>query len=84
MPENNPLVERINELAKLAKKRGLTPEEAAERETLRAEYLKNFRQGFRRQLDNTFVEQDDGSKVPLRDWQETHNTDANRASEPEE
>lgn len=43
---------RINELAKIAKERELTPEEIAERDVLRKEYLAAFRANFKKQLDN--------------------------------
>ena len=56
---------RINELAKLAKQRALTEEEAREREALRKEYLKDFREAFRQQLENTYVEYPDGSREKL-------------------
>lgn len=45
-------MERINFLARKSKNEGLSPEEAAEQKELREEYLKNFRESFRRQLDN--------------------------------
>ena len=59
---------RINELAKIAKTRALTPEEEAERARLRKEYLAEFRKAFRQQLDSTYVQYDDGTKVKLRDY----------------
>ena len=40
-------IERINELARLAKERELTEEEKAEREALRAEYIAEFRRALR-------------------------------------
>ena len=46
---------RINELAKVAKERELTEEEAKEREVLRKEFLENFRAGFKQQLSNIKV-----------------------------
>lgn len=60
-------IERINELAKIAKERELTPEEAAERAELRRIYLENFRAAFRQQLDNTVIQREDGSREPLKD-----------------
>lgn len=56
---------RINELAKKAKAEGLTAEEQAERDQLRADYLKDFRAGLRQQLDNTYVVGPDGVKRKL-------------------
>lgn len=43
---------RINELARIAKERPLTPEETEERAVLRKEYLEAFRANFKKQLDN--------------------------------
>ena len=40
-------IDRINELGRIAKTRELTPEEAAERQALREEYIKYFRAGIR-------------------------------------
>ena len=56
---------RLNELAKIAKMRDLTAQEEAERAALRSEYLKSFREAFRQQLDNTVIQYDDGTRVPL-------------------
>ena len=48
-------LDRINELAKKNKEEGLTPEEVAEREVLRKEYLEHFRGHFRSRLENIKV-----------------------------
>lgn len=40
-------IDRINELGRIAKTRELTPEELAERQALREEYIKFFRAGLR-------------------------------------
>ena len=60
-------IERINELAHIAKERELTAEEAAERAELRRIYLENFRAAFRQQLDSTVIQREDGSREPLKD-----------------
>ena len=65
MEQNN--LDRINQLARLAKDRALTPDEQAEREALRKAYLADFRRGFKAQLENTVVEYPDGTRVPFRD-----------------
>lgn len=58
-------IDRINELAHLAKQRELTPEELAEREVLRAEYIASIRQSLRSQLENTTIVYPDGSRKAL-------------------
>ncbi len=63
--DNTKLV-RINELARMAKTRGLTEAELSERETLRREYLAEFRAAAERQLDNTYIERPDGTREKLR------------------
>lgn len=67
------LIRRINELAKTAKERELTPEESEERARLRKEYLEIFRKGFRQQLLHTKVVDEEGNDVTpekLKDPQE--------------
>jgi uncharacterized protein YnzC (UPF0291/DUF896 family) len=45
-------MDRLNALARKMKQEGLTPEEKLEQAELREEYLKVFREGFKRQLDS--------------------------------
>ena len=45
-------LDRLNFLARKAKNSGLTDEEKIEQQSLRQEYLKNFRKSFRQQLDS--------------------------------
>lgn len=45
-------MDRINELARKKKACGLSEEELAEQKNLREEYLKKFRESFRKQLDD--------------------------------
>ncbi len=63
---------RLNELAKLAKARPLTAEETAERAELRREYLATFRAAFQQQLDNTVIQYDDGTRVPMSAFKKLH------------
>ncbi|MBQ1945576.1 MAG: DUF896 domain-containing protein [Clostridia bacterium] len=58
-------VARINELARKKKTVGLTAAELEEQAVLRAEYLKDFREGFRQQLDNTYIQYEDGRREKL-------------------
>lgn len=44
----------------------LTPEEIADRDRLRQEFLAEFRKNFRSQLDNTVVQYPDGTKKSLK------------------
>ncbi len=60
-------IDRINALAHKAKTpQGLTPEELAERDALRKEYLAAIRANLTAQLDNTVVVTPDGKRRPLR------------------
>ena len=60
------LLKRINELAKKAKESGLTVEEEAERDELRAKYIRQFRASMRGILDNTYVQYPDGRKEKIK------------------
>ena len=58
-------IDRINELAHLAKERELTVEEFSEREALRKEYIEEFRRNTISVLENTYIVTPDGKKHPL-------------------
>ena len=59
-------IDRINELARKAKTpEGLTPEESAERDVLRREYIDSFQRSLVGQLDNTYIQYPDGPKKKL-------------------
>ena len=60
-------IERINELARKKKTEGLTPEEQAEQQALREEYIKEFRAQFTQTLENTVIQYPDGSRTGLPD-----------------
>ena len=62
----NSKLNRINELAKLAKERDLSPEELAERDILRKEYIAEWRQGAMGVLDNLVIQTPDGKKHKLQ------------------
>ena len=64
---NPEMIERINELARLARARALTQEEQEERAALRRAYIDQFKAGARQTLENTLVQYPDGRRVPLRD-----------------
>lgn len=58
-------IDRINELARLAKQRELTEEEQAERTALRQEYIAAFRGNLEAQLKSITIQYPDGSKKKL-------------------
>lgn len=64
MSEIDPkLIARINELAAKAKNGELTEKEEAERADLRKAYLKEFKAGFRTQVENLRVFDREGKEV---------------------
>lgn len=58
-------IDRINELAKLAKARELTAEELAERTALREEYIAAFRGNLEAHLTCITIQYPDGSRKKL-------------------
>ena len=64
-------IDRINALARKAKTpEGLTPEELAERDALRREYIDAHKQSLIRHLDNTYIQYPDGTHRKLQRRQE--------------
>lgn len=58
-------IDRINELAHLAKERALSEEELSERDALRREYIEEFRRATIAVLEHTYIQTPDGKKHPL-------------------
>ncbi len=58
-------IDRINELARLAKERELTQEEQAERAVLRREYIDAYVGNLRATLENTVIVRPDGTKEKI-------------------
>lgn len=59
-------IDRINALARKAKEPGgLTPEETAERDALRREYVAACKASLMAHLDNTHIQYPDGSRRKL-------------------
>lgn len=61
MMENEKL-NRINDLARFAKERELTADKLSERDTLRKEYIAEWRRGAEQVLENTHIVGLDGKK----------------------
>lgn len=59
------MIERINELSKIAKTRQLTKEEEKERKELREQYIKNFKNRFQNELNNVYIKNEDGTITKL-------------------
>ena len=59
-------IDRINELARKSKQTELTPDEKAEQQALRAEYIAEFRRSLGMTLDNTVIQRPDGSREKLK------------------
>ena len=59
-------IDRINELARIAKERPLTEEELSERDALRKEYIAAWRESTIAVLENTYIQTPDGKKHKLK------------------
>ena len=59
-------LDRINELARLAKERALTEEELRERDALRKAYIAEWRASTIAVLENTYIQTPDGVKHKLQ------------------
>ena len=59
-------IDRINELARIARERGLTAEEQAERTALREEYIAAFRGNLEAQLKTITNQYPDGRREKLK------------------
>ncbi|MDO5695148.1 MAG: DUF896 domain-containing protein [Eubacteriales bacterium] len=64
---NRERIDRINELARIAKIRTLSAEEAAERELLRRAYIDEFKANLRSQLETITLEDEQGNLSRLAD-----------------
>jgi len=58
-------INRINELAKKQKTVGLTEEEKKEQAILRREYIDSVLGSLRGNLDNTYIQDENGNKTKL-------------------
>jgi len=68
--------ERVDYMLSLSRKKreqGITSAEQIELDDLRREYLADFRQGFQQQLDNVYLQQEDGSYKKLEKKQSPDN-----------
>jgi uncharacterized protein YnzC (UPF0291/DUF896 family) len=63
---NDKKIARINELYHKSKEQGLTPEEKAEQQVLRQEYIQSVRNNLKAQLDNISIVEPDGSITELK------------------
>ena len=57
----NEKIARINELARKSKTTGLTEAEKAEQQALRQEYVADVKASLRAQLNNTSIQEQDGT-----------------------
>ena len=58
-------IDRINELSRKKKTVGLTESEVKEQETLRQQYLSEFRANLQAMMDQVYIEREDGTYQKL-------------------
>jgi len=61
--EEKKMLNRINELYHKKENEGLTDDEKDERKKLHKKFIKNFRSGFKQQLEDTVVLDKNGNEV---------------------
>ena len=66
-------IDRINELARASRERELTAEEKKEQALLRQEYVASFRASLTAQLENTYIVDEKGNKIPVRERRKPKN-----------
>ncbi len=59
-------IDRISQLTRIARQRGLTEEEQQERQALRREYIDSVKQSLAGQMDNTVIVDPQGNRRPLK------------------
>ena len=59
-------IDRINFLAKKSKAEGLTESEALEQQALRKEYIASYVNNLKAQLENTYIQDENGNKTKLK------------------
>ena len=60
------LVDRINQLSRKSKSKGLTPIEKEEQQKLRKQYIAGFRNNLKKTLDNVVIVDEKGHKHTLK------------------
>jgi len=63
---NREQIARINELAQKKKTVGLTEAELQEQQALRRQYIDEFKANLKATLDNTYIQNPDGTKEKLQ------------------
>ena len=63
-------IDRINELAKKKKQEGLTFEETAEQNELRRQYIDEFKNSLRQQIESIKIIDDDGKSLTAKQYNE--------------
>ncbi len=63
-------IDRINELAKKKKQEGLTFEETAEQNELRRQYVDEFKNSLRQQIESIKIIDDDGKALTAKQYNE--------------
>ncbi len=59
-------IDRISELTRISRERELTEQERKERAALRLEYIEAYKSSLTGILDNTYIQNPDGTKTKLK------------------